>query len=86
MNLHEALYNHYGCAIYRNGEVVHSVEHLHGDLCLLMTRRGVSILQCLQLTLEEIEQRREYQGVKWTPARHMFMAQTSPNTLESVSL
>ena len=85
MTLQEAM-QEYGCAIYRNGEVVHLVEHYHDTYVLHTVRRGVCLLSCDITTIDHEHFMRMYEGVQWIPARHLFMAKTGPNTLESVSL
>jgi hypothetical protein len=66
MNLPDAL-QRTGCAAFKNGDCITSVEQLKTSKYLLMTRRGVSIIQCMQLSMYALLKR--YPDEKWHEAR-----------------
>lgn len=72
MNLQNAL-QETGCAIFINGDCITSVERLTDDEYLLMTRRGVCILQCLHRSLEAIMKR--YPQQQWMIARVLIFVE-----------
>jgi len=70
MNLKESL-QETGCAIFVDGQCTTSVERLSGGEYLLMTRRGVSILQFLLARYDDLVKRYEQQ--QWQSARVVFV-------------
>ena len=69
MKLEDAL-QETGCAISIDKECITSVERLPDEQFLLMTRRGVSILQCMFVQMEYLSKR--YMTEEWYPARIAF--------------
>ena len=70
MNLEEAL-QETGCAISVDGQCTTSVERLPDNEFLLMTRRGVCILQCLFVRWDYLMKR--YEQRQWQAARVVFV-------------
>lgn len=70
MTLEDAL-TQTGCAIFTDEQCTTSVERLSDSTFLLMTRRGICILQCLIVPLSTILKRYEQQ--RWEPSQVAFV-------------
>lgn len=70
MSLEDAL-RETGCAIFINGDCTTSVQRLSDEQFLLMTHRGVCILQCLFVKREDLEKR--YDNQVWHSAQVRFL-------------
>lgn len=72
MTLEDAL-QETGCAIFVEGQCTTSVERLPNDTLLLMTRRGVSILQHAHVNWPYLEIHSKYKEAVWRPAEVVFV-------------
>ena len=74
MNLTEAL-QETGCAIFVDKQCTTSVERLTDSEFLLMTRRGVCILECRFISRGDVTFALRFDMQAWTPAEVQFIPQ-----------
>jgi|SRR5712691_2148498 len=72
MNLTEAL-QETGCAIFVDKQCTTSVERLTDSEFLLMTRRGVCILECRFISRGDVTFALRFDMQAWTPAEVQFV-------------
>jgi hypothetical protein len=75
MTLYDALEDT-GLAISKNDQVIMSVERLPRNMCLIMSRRGVSILEYRRTPLDSVYTDPHLQGRDWVPATIRFVTFT----------
>jgi hypothetical protein len=86
MKLRDAL-QETGCALNAEHECITTVERLTDEQHLIMTRRGVCILQCRFVTLEEVERDPSYENRMWSYGRVQFVSLSGYNgTINGIQL